>query len=102
MSEPSHRCAGGKAELPVPSEEIGTPEQTVGHPGLWGVTGLVHSNFYFFFSFFLNVCSFIFLFWGLILTLEQDKSTSSRKLNLHFIFNCFRILQVDNKINIQT
>lgn len=35
----------GKAVLPVPSEEIGTPEQTVGHPGLGGrVTALLHAT----------------------------------------------------------
>lgn len=60
-----------------------------GTPGSGGrVIGLVRSNdFFFFLIIFFNVCSLIFLFWGQILTLEQDKSTPDRKLNLHFIFN---------------
>lgn len=51
------------------------------------VTGLVHATNLTFF-FFNNVYScFLLLFWEWILTLVQGRSTSNRKLNLHFTFN---------------
>lgn len=52
------------------------------------VPGLVHSiDFYFFFLNYFFLMPIAFLFCGEILTLEQDKSSPNRKLNLHVILH---------------